>query len=113
MQTAGIVDSFDADHYDVRNAFNYYNFFGFTGQLSSIFHSSSETYSAYATATWHVTDEFSLIAGVRGTDVSRRGNYDLALTSGMLFPGTAPVAIPTDHENESFFSIRPSRPNIS
>ena len=66
--------------YSYQRLDNIYRYQGFptpafVGQTTSYFKQNAYTYSAYATGTWHVTDDLSLILGVRGTQTHKKGGF--------------------------------------
>src|ERR1700682_2563128 len=49
----------------------------------------SDSYAAFAEATWHVTDKLNLTGGVRFTDEQKEGRFDSTVSGGLATPTPA------------------------
>ncbi len=69
---------YDNGTYDQYNASTYSAFLGlpfFNGQIHQVFHQTSNTWSFFASGTFHVSDAFRVLASARYTDDTKKGLF--------------------------------------
>jgi iron complex outermembrane receptor protein len=85
----------DASDYTLYQFRDYENLFGaFTGQDSSNFKQHESSYSFFAQATYHVTDDLRLIGSARYTNTDKDAGFTSKVNSGVGLSSGAPAGAP-------------------